>query len=639
MKSLLTFLSLFICLLISNQGFAQGKAKIIREGIEYFFKKKVPKELAESVGKKVTRKAYKVFSASPATTGRARFYFGKEGNSLKFVPDYNSFRKPSNFDESQSVKDYLSSVYNLNGVDGVDYIFDEAILNGLSEPLENYFQKGRYFVENVNGTPIPVSYKNGRHLASFSPSVLSTVDQATLDAVATARNLAFKKNEVSIVSLFHESADLETLRAIKNLAGKKNVNVTSQESLMKIFGKSQKKTLILVGHVEGSAFTIRDASGNKQFSIAIKQMVQISKNHDCRIIALGCNTSIVKSVSGIQGNINSLEIINQLENALQSENYIDFITAIGSPENPFLIKKDLAGQTEFIIASRLSVSKLDQVKEAHQVVMTSSLPGKVLTYEKQSSTAWIVQLIVKIVFFLFGLITVAIGFENMSSKKSINDLNEEEKRTIIDPKGYLKMVGYTFIVAGIMVALIYYIPLWWNLGWLGQVITCVVCLVIILIFSASYTDTYSSLYKKNHKPTRFKKERKTLIISSLVTVFLFLCGSYIWLFGYSSTEIRNGTISLSGAYGFTEQIQQVNLIEQLPEIGDEVHGTSFFNLYRGVFETKELGIVKLRLNSSQAPFIYIITESGIPVIVNGSSKEETLRISKEINWASVSASK
>lgn len=276
---------------------------------------------------------------------------------------------------------------------------------------------------------------------------------------------------------------------------------------------------------------------------------------------------------------------------------------------------------------------VNQVPEKDQVIEEGELSGKVASFTSQSSTEFIVQFVIRIVFYLIGIIAIALGLENFYSKKSKKHLNKEEKKNVIDADGYLKVVGRAFIGSGIMIAVVYHIPLWWNLGWIGQAITCLAFIITIMVMAVKYMDIYSSPFKKGHKPAKNKKSRIMFSATLLSMIVLFLAGSFIWIFTISERTMNGRELTYSGAYGFTEKVMLVEMINELPEIKAAVEGFSIFNLYRGVYKAEKMGIVRLHLNSDQPPFIYLRTESGIPVIINGSSGIETKEISDQMEFA------
>lgn len=101
--------------------------------------------------------------------------------------------------------------------------------------------------------------------------------------------------------------------------------------------------------------------------------------------------------------------------------------------------------------------------------------------------------------------------------------------------------------------------------------------------------------------------------STWAILVLGLCAiGIVILFTYGS---RPNTINLNqegvvieGSYGASwpwEQIEEVQLLEELPPLKRRVHGTSMPPIYQGYFQTEEGHRVKLLINSDQRPLIYL----------------------------------
>jgi len=71
------------------------------------------------------------------------------------------------------------------------------------------------------------------------------------------------------------------------------------------------------------------------------------------------------------------------------------------------------------------------------------------------------------------------------------------------------------------------------------------------------------------------------------------------------------------------------LKEELPTIQIRTNGSALGSKLKGHFKTKELGSVKLFVNTENPPFIYLETNNGI-VIFNMNDRDETQKIFNEI---------
>jgi len=77
-----------------------------------------------------------------------------------------------------------------------------------------------------------------------------------------------------------------------------------------------------------------------------------------------------------------------------------------------------------------------------------------------------------------------------------------------------------------------------------------------------------------------------------------------------------------------ESIKSVELVEELPTVEMRTNGSALGSKLKGHFRTKELGSVKLFVNTQKPPFIYLGTDKGI-TFLNLNNAEENKRFSKK----------
>ena len=101
-------------------------------------------------------------------------------------------------------------------------------------------------------------------------------------------------------------------------------------------------------------------------------------------------------------------------------------------------------------------------------------------------------------------------------------------------------------------------------------------------------------------------------------------------FSSQSTKVTflDEGIQIHGMYGdvYTwESIEAVELMEELPTIEMRTNGSALGSNLKGHFRTRELGSVKLFVNTQKPPFIYLETDDGI-TIFNIKNADETQEI-------------
>jgi len=135
--------------------------------------------------------------------------------------------------------------------------------------------------------------------------------------------------------------------------------------------------------------------------------------------------------------------------------------------------------------------------------------------------------------------------------------------------------------------------------------------------------------------TPAKKKRKG--VRYIVVQILFAVIVVIALVCYFSTEtkvaVENRNIQIAGIYGQTipfDSIDQVSLLDTMPEIVRRTNGYSFLSVKKGYFKTEDGRTVKLFLHSSEAPYLKISDKSGTSVFINYKDSGLTERVYGEI---------
>lgn len=79
-----------------------------------------------------------------------------------------------------------------------------------------------------------------------------------------------------------------------------------------------------------------------------------------------------------------------------------------------------------------------------------------------------------------------------------------------------------------------------------------------------------------------------------------------------------------------EEIQEAQLLEELPKDLSKVVGTSMDSVKKGTFKSRELGRMKLCLDPRESPYLLLTLEDGSLYLLGSSRKEETLESYEEV---------
>lgn len=203
------------------------------------------------------------------------------------------------------------------------------------------------------------------------------------------------------------------------------------------------------------------------------------------------------------------------------------------------------------------------------------------------------------------------------------NLMSPEKKQKVDVVGLSKLIGnMCFAMAAVMGIATVLITLGQE-GLGGILFVLTIPLGIVVIIKAQKYDGNT----RNTDGT-MKKQSKMLIGG--VSAVLLLTTIGVALLMYHSNQpaqvsVTEGHVEIKGIYGENIDIKNISslgLEENLPPILNKSNGYSLGSKKKGHFKMEGIGNVKLFLDTSKPPFIYIETEKW-PIIVNCDTKEET----------------
>ncbi|HHV28967.1 MAG TPA: DUF3784 domain-containing protein [Clostridium sp.] len=212
------------------------------------------------------------------------------------------------------------------------------------------------------------------------------------------------------------------------------------------------------------------------------------------------------------------------------------------------------------------------------------------------------------------------GYNTMPKKKKAN----------VDTEGLGRLIGiYSYVNGGISIAAGVFYVLGLEIILLPVIVFFIISTVYLLIKAQKYDG---NIYDENGKLR--KGAWKQLVLPGVICVVTLIFVSIVMYFSFQPTKVSflEEGIQIHGMYGeaYTWQsIENVSLKEELPTIEVRTNGSALGSKLKGHFRTKELGSVKLLVNTKNPPFIYIETDDGV-TIFNMNDRDETQEIFREI---------
>lgn len=160
----------------------------------------------------------------------------------------------------------------------------------------------------------------------------------------------FQQGEVRFMSLIRDSA---TDSAINKSLLVKDRRLGNGEQISKLadieqsFQSAKGKTVVLVGHVEGSNFVARNAKKEVTMNIPIANLRATARKYDVELIDLGCRTAQEISTDslglGVTTRFNTVDAVQSVDRALsKSRNYAEFFENLTGEGLKVVIDKEFA---------------------------------------------------------------------------------------------------------------------------------------------------------------------------------------------------------------------------------------------------------------------------------------------------------
>lgn len=193
----------------------------------------------------------------------------------------------------------------------------------------------------------------------------------------------------------------------------------------------------------------------------------------------------------------------------------------------------------------------------------------------------------------------------------------EEKIKHLDIEGLGRLIsGMLYFIAGLIIVFDIFIfidiipvPILVFLLFIFMIPT----VLFVLIKSQKY---YNNTLNGNGK---MKKNTKTIIwVTAVMVLVAFGIGVlFINIGSPSNVNIEDNKVVIHGLFGETfpvSEITKVEIKETIPDIKFRAYGSSFGSILKGSFQTKDLGKVRMYVDTSKKQFIYIERKKALTIL-------------------------
>jgi len=194
----------------------------------------------------------------------------------------------------------------------------------------------------AEGPPARVRRVGDQWVAERSPGIFFPIDNAAAQKLASLLERPLDKTKTRVISLFDDT-DADVLRALDDATGELHdaAGLVPAQKLRELLAAGRQRTLMVVGHIEGGSFVVRDAAGLVRNRIAIADLEAAAVQSESTLLLLGCGAGAIGRSAGFVGTVNALHVVKSLRAALDSTSLGDALSALARGSGDFVLHPGL----------------------------------------------------------------------------------------------------------------------------------------------------------------------------------------------------------------------------------------------------------------------------------------------------------
>jgi hypothetical protein len=224
--------------------------------------------------------------------------------------------------------------------------------------------------------PIHIVKTENSHLIAIEerPGVLISANDEVHSSLRWALSQILLRHQTKIVSLF-DDLDVDVLSAFNRKMGELHVPLQSliRRDVVGWIQKQKRQTIIVVGHVEGDAFVVRNPAGQVVAKIDFVSLDAAARQTDSTVIYLGCETANRAGVTGFLTPVNALRVADALGAAIQQETLSGFFETIAKDTGTLMVRQSIADHTRLVLDAQRALITQERQSQAQAVFLTIRL--------------------------------------------------------------------------------------------------------------------------------------------------------------------------------------------------------------------------------------------------------------------------
>jgi len=215
-----------------------------------------------------------------------------------------------------------------------------------------------------------------RFFVQVSPGLVFPLETRLTDAMVAVLAAKVRRDAIVVAPLFSRT-DVGPFTVLAEATGDRIMDITNLlDDPARWAGSLRDRLVVVVGHVEGDAFVIRSVGGTIERRVPIAGIDRLAQAGEANLVlTVGCNSFGAGGSSGFLQPVTDLEVARSLRAALEARTNAEFLSRLGTPDNPLVVTEQTLGQLAGDEALRLE-RLLRHESKAQGAVVSVRLVGR-----------------------------------------------------------------------------------------------------------------------------------------------------------------------------------------------------------------------------------------------------------------------
>lgn len=230
----------------------------------------------------------------------------------------------------------------------------------LGPNMKQLFGQGEVFVVEPTTGPLRVRSKvvsgQTNYFKQIYPGLLTPTGSHISTEVAQALAESVKRERMQVAAMFSPS-DVDSLRLMASAAGDRLLSADAlvESALAQTLERMRGGVLVVVGHVEDTAFVLRGAGGETIRTLRFSALEDLAAASDVRIISAGCSSYCGGATAGFARQVTDAQMAEAIKVAFDADTTGALLGAFGQHEALLVNQAALEG---FATSRQLHLAQL-----------------------------------------------------------------------------------------------------------------------------------------------------------------------------------------------------------------------------------------------------------------------------------------